>query len=159
MLRQIANFPPVISRNSILKNSTSLPSIWQIRLHYGFQSTGAHFLDLSDIQLEDSEKPQDLYQRLMAFFEDNLLTTTANITYHGERIDSDEDLSPSLENTVIVLWLKLIHPGLPQLVKQKYGSELRNKLWTMPEISLVVVKPESELPPLPVPPVPTMHQT
>ena len=46
MLGQIANYCPIISRNTIVKNSTSLSSIWQsIRLHFGFQSSGAHFLD------------------------------------------------------------------------------------------------------------------
>ena len=47
----------------------------------------------------------------------------------------DENLTPSLENTIVVLWLQLIHPGLPLLVKQKYGSELRNK-------TLASLKPE-----------------
>ena len=47
MLGKIANFCPVISRNTIIKHSTSIKSIWQaIRAHYGFQSTGAHFLIL-----------------------------------------------------------------------------------------------------------------
>jgi hypothetical protein len=37
MLGQIANFCPIISRNTIVKNSTSIEQIWQtIRLHYGF---------------------------------------------------------------------------------------------------------------------------
>ena len=45
MLGQIANYCPVISRNVIVKNSTSLDEIWQtIRLHYGFQSSGSPFL-------------------------------------------------------------------------------------------------------------------
>ena len=44
-----------------------------IRLHYGFQTTGGHFIDFSDIKLESDEKPEDLYQRLVAFLEDNLL--------------------------------------------------------------------------------------
>ena len=42
MLGQIANYCPVISRNTIVKNSISIDSIWQaIRLHYEFQTTGA----------------------------------------------------------------------------------------------------------------------
>ncbi|CAG2186669.1 unnamed protein product [Mytilus edulis] len=50
MLGQIANYCPIISRNTIIKNSTSINSIWQsIRLHYGFQSTGGHFLDFNSI--------------------------------------------------------------------------------------------------------------
>ena len=39
MLGQIANYCPVISRNTIVKNSTSLSAIWQsIRAYFGFQS-------------------------------------------------------------------------------------------------------------------------
>ncbi len=72
MLGQIANFCPIISRNTIVKNSTSVANVWQsIRLHYGFQSTGAHFLDLNDIHLEANERPEYLLQRLASFVEDN----------------------------------------------------------------------------------------
>ena len=74
MLGQIANFCPVIARNTIIRSSTSIDSIWQIiRAHYGFQSTDAHFLDLADFKLEQDELPEDLFQRLTAFFDDNLL--------------------------------------------------------------------------------------
>lgn len=48
----------------------------------------------------------------MAFFEDNLPTVSGGITHYGEALDADEDLSPTLENTIAVLWLRLIHPGL-----------------------------------------------
>ena len=86
LLGQIANFCPVISRNSIVKHSTSLNDIWQkIRQHYGFQSTGAHFLDLASIRLQPDERPEDLFQRLMAFFEDNLLSVHRGLTHHGDQ--------------------------------------------------------------------------
>ena len=53
MLGQIAHYCPIISRNTLVKNSTSLESIWQtIREHFGFQVTGAHFLDFTDMHLE-----------------------------------------------------------------------------------------------------------
>ena len=148
LLGQIANFCPVISRNSIVKHSTSLNDIWQkIRQHYGFQSTGAHFLDLATIHLQPDERPEDLFQRLMAFFEDNLLSVHGGLTHHGDQATADEDLSPTLENTVVVLWLQLIHPGLPLLVKQKYGSELRNKTLASlkPEISQALASLLDEL--------------
>ena len=62
LLDQIANFCPVISRNYIIKHSTYLNDIWQkIRQHYGFQSTGAHFLDLASIHLQPHERPEDLF--------------------------------------------------------------------------------------------------
>ena len=63
MLGQIANYCPINSGNTIVKKSTSISSNWQsIRLHYGSQSTGGHFLDFNNIHLEANERPEDLYQ-------------------------------------------------------------------------------------------------
>ncbi|CAC5379308.1 unnamed protein product [Mytilus coruscus] len=122
MLGQNANYCPIISRNTIIKNSTSINSIWQsIRLHYGFQSTGGHFLDFNSIFLEPNERPEDLFH--------------GNIHHHGEVPEADEELSPSLENLIVLTWLRLIHRDLPNLVKQRYGTELRSK-------TLASLKPE-----------------
>lgn len=80
LLCQIANFCPVVSRNTIVKNSTSVNSIWQsIRQHYGFQSSGSNFLNFDNIHLEAGERPEDLFQRLISFVKDNLLTPNGNI--------------------------------------------------------------------------------
>ncbi|KAI0218195.1 hypothetical protein LSAT2_030081 [Lamellibrachia satsuma] len=133
MLGQVANYCPVISRNTIVKNSTSLSCIWQtIRLHYGFQSTGAHFLDFADIQLQADE---DLYQRLVAFVEDNMLQRGSVILHHGDAINVNEEMTPSLENMVVLTWLRLINVALPNLVKQRYGTELRAR-------TLASIKPD-----------------
>ena len=136
MLGQTANFCPVISRNTIMKNSTSIKSIWQaIRAHYGFQSTGAHFLDFASIKLGADEHPEDLFQRLMSFIEDNLLIANSSITHHSEVITADEELGLTLENLAVLTWLRLKHPDLPGLVKQHYGTELRSR-------TLASLKPE-----------------
>ena len=136
MLGQIANFCPIIARNSIVKNSTSLQQIWQsIRLHFGCQSSGSHLLDFAAIQLQPDERPEDLFQRLMAFAEDNLLKSDHDVTHHGCLPSSDEDMSPSLENFIVLHWLSLLHPRLPALVKQRYGPELRIR-------TLASLKPE-----------------
>ena len=135
MLGQIANYCPIISRNTLVENSTSIQSIWNtIRQHFGFQITGAHFIDFAEIHLEPNERPEDLYQRLMAFVEDILLKANS-LTHHGDLITEDEELTPSLENFVVLTWLKLIHPELPKLVKQRYGTELRSR-------TLASIKPE-----------------
>ena len=61
MLGQIVNYCPEISRSSVVKDSTSIDSTWQsIRMHYVFQSTGAHFIDFIDIKLQPDERPEDL---------------------------------------------------------------------------------------------------
>ena len=65
-----------------------------------------------DIKLGHDEQHEDLFQRFMAFFEDNLLTT-CGLTHHGVAIAADEEMTASLENTIVVLWLQAINPGLP----------------------------------------------
>ena len=127
-LGQIANYATIISRNQIVRNSTSLQDIWgKLREHYGLQTTGSKFIDLVNIRLNPGERYEDLYQRLLAFFEDNLLVSGDTITHHGNQVTASEDLTPSLENVVVLLWLERIHTSLPGLIKQKYGAELRNK--------------------------------
>ena len=63
------------------------------------------------------------YQQLMAFVDDNLMTVGGTISHHDKFPAVDEDLSPSLENMVLLHWLKLIHQDLLRPVKQRYGSE------------------------------------
>ena len=136
MLGQIANYCPIISRNTIVKNSTSIENVWQsIRAHFGFQTTGAHFIDFAGMKLKPGERPEDLYQRLVAFVEDNLLTIESGITHHGEEPEDDEELTPMIENMIVLHWLHLVHADLPGLVKQRYGTELRNA-------TLASIKPE-----------------
>ena len=128
MLGQIANWATVITRNQITKDSTSLSDIWnKIRAYYGFLGTGARFLDLSNIKLEIGERPEALYQRLLAFFEDNLMTSGSSVTHHGITATTDEEITPTVENITVFLWLERVHVGLPALVKERYGTELRNK--------------------------------
>ena len=136
MLGQIANYCNVIARHQIVEDSTSMNSIWDmIREHYGFRVTGSRFLDLSAIRLEPGEKPADLYQRLVSFFTDNLFTRASNLTHKGNAAVIDEKLSVSLQNTIVVMWLEKLHVGLPGLVKQRYGTELRVR-------TLASIKPE-----------------
>ena len=72
----------------------------------------------------------------MAFVEDNLLSTSGGIRHHDDLSTEDEDMSPpTIENLVVLIWLKLKHPELPRLVKQRYGTELRSR-------KLASIKPE-----------------
>jgi hypothetical protein len=97
-------------------------------------TTGAHFKNLCDIKLEADERLEDLYQRLVAFIEDNLLYRNT-ITHHGEHLEEDEELTPTIENLIVVTWLRLIHAELLRLVKQRYCTELRTH-------TLASIKPE-----------------
>ena len=94
-------------------------TVWpyQWKALYGFTSTGAHFLDFNNIRLEPEDRPEDLYQRLLSFIDDNLLTASGNIRHHGEDVTTDKELTPSLENVIVLTWLRLIHADLPALGK------------------------------------------
>lgn len=149
MLGQIASYCPIIARSQFVQRSTSMNSIWQaIRAHFGFQTSGSRFLDFNDIKLEPGEKPEDLFQRLTCFVEDNLLRTDGGIKHHNETPTIDEELSPTTENIIVLTWLRLIHPELPALIKQRYGTELRSQTLASlkPEISLAVSSLLDELP-------------
>ena len=80
------------------------------------------------------ERPEDLFQRLMAFVEDSLIKPHT-LLHHGSVLEEEEELSPTLEYFVILTWLRLINPALPKLVKQRYGTELRSR-------TLASLKPE-----------------
>lgn len=137
MLGQIANFVPVISRNTIVRNSTSLKSIWNsIRLYYGIQSNGARFIDFLSIEYTPTRRHEAVYQEMVAFVEDNLLTTEGGLKHHGQ-VMNEEEMSPTLENLIVLLWLQRLHPQLPTLVKQQFGTELRKQTLASlrPEIS------------------------
>ncbi len=75
----------------------------------------------------------------MAFVEDILLKANS-LSHHGELITEEEELTLSLENFVFLTWLKLVHPELPKLVKQRYGTEPRSRTLAsiMPEVSQVL---------------------
>lgn len=58
-----------MSLDTIIKHSVSMSSIWQaIPFYFGFQSAGAHFVDLNNITRTPEECPEDLYKRLIPFF-------------------------------------------------------------------------------------------
>ena len=72
---------------------------------------------------------------MVAFVEDNLLQRDSQILHHGDVTTVDEEVSPSLENMIVLTWLRLINTALPKLVKQRYGTELRTR-------NLSSIKPE-----------------
>ena len=77
-----------------------------------------------------------MYQRLRAFIDDNLLTEGSGILHHGLPVDEMDEIQPSLENLVVLIWLSKLHKDLlGLLVKMKYGAELRSK-------TLASLKPE-----------------
>ena len=98
MLQLIAVYAPIISRRTIIEDSTYLESIWsEIREHYGFLVTGSRWLDVEEIALKPDERLQDLYQRLSSFIDDNLLRKDGSLTHNGKDIKKDEVRTPMID--------------------------------------------------------------
>ena len=137
LLDQIANFCPVIPRNDIIKDCADLDSVWQrIRLFFNLQSTGSLLNECWNIKRGQDETPQALYARLKQCYDDNLLCKNG-LEHIDGKLTEDEELSPTLHNTIVLHWLQLLHPRLRDLVTQRFATELRNMTYAalFPEIS------------------------
>lgn len=86
---------------------------------------GSKILDLANIKMKQYEAPEDLYQRLLECVEQSLLVSNSCLSHHGEVINENEKVSPSLENILVLMWLNLIHKELPHLVKRKFETLLQ----------------------------------
>ena len=127
MLEQLSTYiVPIISNKEVVDRSTSLAYIYsKLRAHYGIQPSGARFIDFYAIRMQPEERYETLFQRLLAFVDESLLTPNCGISHHGAAFPVEEMMSPTIENMIVLRWLELIHPQLPGLVKQKYATNLR----------------------------------
>ena len=109
------------------KKCRSFKEIFQkLRAHYGFALTGSSILDVVAIQKQGDESYEDLFQRIQAQVDSSLLSSDTELEHHGQEIEEDEQMTPTLENLIVSLWLKAIHPSLPQLVKVRYSTQLKS---------------------------------
>ena len=124
LLEQIANYCPHVPRSDLVKDCGSLKEVWKtIRSFYNKQLTGSSLNNIWNIRRELDETPQALYARIKQLYIDNLLTTDG-LTHVDGKVDEDEELSPTLLNTIILHWLQLLHPGLRDIVTQRFLIQL-----------------------------------
>ena len=107
LLGTIAGYAPVISRLYITNEASCLNDIWRrLRIYYGFRKSGSLILDLPTFHLEDeNESPESLWERMDAFIRDNLLRPDDDLA-HLNQPAIQEEMSPTLLNTMVVLWLQ-----------------------------------------------------
>ena len=74
----------ITARVTIVKSPPSVSSVWEaLRQHCSFQRTGAHF-DLSAITYSSDDRTEDLFRRLLALCDDDLLKFGRGFSHHGE---------------------------------------------------------------------------
>lgn len=125
MLNLIAHWAPQYLSSDIIDLSTSLDSIWiSIRKYYGLKKSEVNFIKFLSMTREPNERPQRLFRRLLAHIEDNLLTKDSDLKHDGQS-DYEEVITPTIERLVLLRWLELLHPGLPNLIATKMAFDLQ----------------------------------
>ena len=128
MLGLISQFCPSLLRSEIIKKSTSLSWIWQrLRKHYSFSQSEVNFLKLYSIKRKDDERYETFFQRIIAHLEDNLLTKDSGILHDGAKIETNEEMTPTVERLATYLWLNLIDSRLPGYISRIYAHDLQTR--------------------------------
>ena len=125
ILSSIAYNAPVISWNFITSQAKNLDEIWdRLRQRFGIKRSGARITELVDIRMEPAESREALWERLYSFFEDNFLTVGGSVKHEDEVCKENETFTPTLLNTMVVLWLSKIHRELPAAVRHSFATQL-----------------------------------
>lgn len=100
MLGQIANYCPIISRNTIVEQSTSIASIWQL--------VRTHFLDVKT-SVWNLANAQKIFCSVLPVSQSTIfsLPDVASHRRDGEILETNEDISPSSENMIVLTWYVL----------------------------------------------------
>ena len=130
---QLAKFITLISvlcpytlTNILDQLSTSFTwIITYLEQHYQVQKKGAHFLSISDIRFNSSDTYENFYMELHGAVEDSLRKEGELLLFrNSEPLAEDEEMSPTLENMVVLLWLERIDPRLPKKVSATFAHQM-----------------------------------
>lgn len=61
------------------------------------------------ISKKNDETPEDTFQRIQSLVDSCLLTAEDDLEHHGEDVEEDEIMSPTLENLITCLWPFIHH--------------------------------------------------
>ena len=136
MLEYISQYSPNCLYRDITQRVTSLQAIWiLIRKWAGLKSSGcrlhAYWLVRRNYDPNGDASPTDLFYELRNAMEDSLLRTRASggtVRHNGEFPTEDEDLTPTLESTVVGDWLATLGgAALQDLVIRVYAKDLETE--------------------------------
>ena len=128
----VASLAPPLLHGDILNDIESLTSIYKlIRSYYNFAPSESTFLKFATIRRElngtELQRSQHLYLRLHQLIRDNLLKSDSNIQHDGKVPENDESMSPTTKRLIVLRWLELLYPALPQHVADVFSHDLQSK--------------------------------
>ena len=117
---------PYTLTNNLDQLSTSFTwLITYLEQHYQVQKSGAHFLSISDIRFNPADSYENFYMELHGAVEDSLRKSGELLLFrNNEPLDEDEEMSPTLENMVVLMWLERIDPHLPKKVSAMFAHQM-----------------------------------
>lgn len=93
--------------------------------YYHIQKSGAHFLSISEIRFNPSDSFENFYMELHGAVEDSLRRQGEILIYrNNEELDEDEEMSPTLENMIVMMWLERIDPRLPKKISSTFAHQM-----------------------------------
>lgn len=114
---------------TIMRHSTSFDwIIKKLRENYDIQKKGVHFLNIVDIKWDPSDDltPAAFYNTYRTHIMNNLRKSGEVVEWQSATaLTEDEKMTPMLEDMVVFNVLNLIDPRLPEQVREKFGSQMR----------------------------------
>ena len=109
-------------------SSLSTSTAWivsYLEQHYNLEKRGAHFLKVSEHHYKSGTNYQTFYREFRAAIYDNLKKRGHQIQYQNNReMESDETMSPTFEETVVLWCLEKIDSRLPAHVNKTFGHQM-----------------------------------
>ena len=127
MLQILSTFVFDTEAEGVVNDSSSIEWIWSfLKKRYNIETRGANFLKISTITFKAGMNPQVFYNQLRHGFVENLrkVGDVRNHLIPGDVMTTDETLSPSHEDTIVLMTLERIDPRLPARVARDYEHRL-----------------------------------
>ena len=134
MRRDLRQFISIVAKNihqdyynPIMRHSTSLQWIYKkIREDFDIQLQGIHFLNLLDFSFDVTGQttPTGFYNQYRSMIIGNLAKKDTKIEWKNEKLQEDEKLTPSHEDLILLNVLMIIHPKLPNYVRENYAHRM-----------------------------------
>ena len=113
-------------QDDIMQCATSMEWIQKyLQQHYNLECRGEHFLDVLNVVYKSETPYQTFYKQFRAGFLDNLRKRGDRLAYRNdELLTEDENMSPTLEASIVLWALEKIDPRLPKKIKKNYGHQM-----------------------------------
>ena len=126
LLQHVVSFVHYTEADDIDENSTSMDWIFSyLRGHYNIEAKGSNLLKITEHTYKSGTSHQVFYKQFRTSFINNLRKAGEIMTHKGgAALTSDEVLSPTFEDAIVLWALEKIDARLPKKVRKDYEHRL-----------------------------------